>query len=318
MKTATIIAAIAGLLLGTVLVGYFGFAAVGRTLLAVGPLGFLAIVAYHLAGIVVLGFCWYLLEPGAAPLAAFVWGRLLREAGSEVLPLSQLGGYVMGVRAATLLGLAGTAATASTVVDVTLEVLGQLGYAAIGLAILAQLKPDEPLVGWIGIGLAAGLAVLGFVLAQRHGLQIVDRLVLRLARPGIVNAAARLRPIHDEILTIYRRRARLCLAALLHLAAWVASSLEAWIALRLMGADPGFAAVLALESLLSAIRSLAFAVPNAIGVQEGAYLMLGASFGVPPQAALALSILKRARDLAIGVPALLVWQLVESRRLLRP
>ncbi len=32
--------------------------------------------------------------------------------------------------------------------------------------------------------------------------------------------------------------------------------------------------------------------------------------------ALALSLLKRARDLVIGVPALLAWQIVESRRLL--
>ena len=96
-----------------------------------------------------------------------------------------------------------------------------------------------------------------------------------------------------------------------------ASSVEAWIALRLMGADPGFATVLALESLLAAIRSVAFAVPNAVGVQEGAYLLLGGGFGLPPEIALALSLLKRARDLAIGVPALLAWQLVESRRLLR-
>jgi hypothetical protein len=44
--------------------------------------------------------------------------------------------------------------------------------------------------------------------------------------------------------------------------------------------------------------------------------MLGAVFGLTPETALALSLLKRARDLAIGVPALLVWQVLESGRLL--
>jgi hypothetical protein len=44
--------------------------------------------------------------------------------------------------------------------------------------------------------------------------------------------------------------------------------------------------------------------------------MLGAAFGLTPETALALSLLKRARDLAIGVPALLVWQMLESGRLL--
>jgi putative membrane protein len=312
MKTVTIGIAIVGILVGTLLVGYFGFAAVGRALLAVGSVGFLAIVAYHLAGVALLGFCWYLLAPGAAPLRAFVWGRLLRDAGSEVLPVSQLGGYVVGARAASLLGLAGTVAAATTIVDVTLEVIGQLGYAAIGLVVLARLRPGDPLIAWIGAGIASGLVViLAFILVQRRGVATVERVVLRLAKRRIDAA------LQDALHAIYRRPALLCLAAILHLAYWIASSVEAWIALRLMGADPGFATVLALESLLSAIRSVAFAVPNAVGVQEGAYLLLGGGFGLPPEIALALSLLKRARDLTIGVPALLAWQLVESRRLLR-
>jgi uncharacterized membrane protein YbhN (UPF0104 family) len=101
----------------------------------------------------------------------------------------------------------------------------------------------------------------------------------------------------------------------LHLACWIASTLEAWVALRLAGASLSFATVLVIESLLYAARSIAFAVPNAVGVQEGAYILLGASFGLTPETALALSLLKRARDLTIGVPALVVWQLLESGRL---
>ena len=43
----------------------------------------------------------------------------------------------------------------------------------------------------------------------------------------------------------------------------------------------------------------------------------GPLFGLPVEAALALSLLKRARDIAVGVPMLLSWQLAESRRRLR-
>ncbi len=77
----------------------------------------------------------------------------------------------------------------------------------------------------------------------------------------------------------------------------------------------GFGAVLVIESLLYAVRSLAFAIPNAVGVQEAAYIILGESFGLTPEMALALSLLKRARDLAIGVPVLAAWQLLETGRL---
>jgi uncharacterized membrane protein YbhN (UPF0104 family) len=69
---------------------------------------------------------------------------------------------------------------------------------------------------------------------------------------------------------------------------------------------------------MCAVRSVAFAVPGALGVQEGAYVVIGLLFGLSPQDALALSLLKRARDLVIGAPALVIWQVMEGRRLLRP
>jgi len=52
-------------------------------------------------------------------------------------------------------------------------------------------------------------------------------------------------------------------------------------------------------------------------VQEAAYALAGPLFGLPPESALALSLAKRARDLAIGVPTLLAWQLGEARQLAR-
>jgi hypothetical protein len=103
----------------------------------------------------------------------------------------------------------------------------------------------------------------------------------------------------------------------LHLACWIASAVEAWLALKLAGEPLSFGAVLVLESMLYAVRTSAFIVPNAVGVQEGAYILLGATFGLTPEMALALSLLKRARDIAIGIPTLAAWQALESGRLWR-
>src|SRR5437870_4949369 len=99
MKTIAIIGLVSGLVLGTALVSYFGFAAVGNAMLAIGWLGFLLILVLHLGIIALLGLCWQLLAPPDAPARPFLWGRLIRDSGSEVLPLSQLGGIVMGMRA---------------------------------------------------------------------------------------------------------------------------------------------------------------------------------------------------------------------------
>ncbi len=116
---------------------------------------------------------------------------------------------------------------------------------------------------------------------------------------------------------IYRRPGGLWLCFGLHLVCWIASTFEAWFALRLAGEPLPFTTVLVLESMLYAVQTSAFAVPNAVGVQEGAYILLGATFGLTPEMALALSLLKRARDIAIGLPTLGIWQALEGGRLWR-
>jgi putative membrane protein len=235
-----------------------------------------------------------------------------------LLPLSQIGGYVLGARAVTLTGVDGTTATASTIVDVTLELFGQLAYTTLGLACLIYVKPDAAIATPVAIGLAAAaLLAAGFLVVQRRGFDLLDRFARMLGRGWADKTAAGAAALHAALTAIYRRRGCVSSSFGLHLACWIASTLEAWVALRFAGAPLGFATVLVIESLLYAARSIAFAVPNAVGVQEGAYILLGAGFGLTPETALALSLLKRARDLTIGVPALVAWQFLESGRLWR-
>ena len=102
----------------------------------------------------------------------------------------------------------------------------------------------------------------------------------------------------------------------LHFAAWIANAIVAWIGFRLIGTRVDLAAVVAIESLVYAARSAAALVPNALGVQEAAYALLAPLFGIGTEFALAVSVLKRARDIAIGVPVLLIWQAREGRHAL--
>jgi uncharacterized membrane protein YbhN (UPF0104 family) len=123
--------------------------------------------------------------------------------------------------------------------------------------------------------------------------------------------------VHAALAETYQRSTGLWGGFVLHLACWMLSAVEVWIALRLAGAPLGFPTVVVIESLLYAIRTVAFAIPNAVGVQEGAYILIGAAFGLTPEMALAISLLKRARDLVIGLPALGTWQVAEGGRLWR-
>lgn len=317
MRGITIIGALVGLGTIAILVGYFGAGMVLRSLIAIGWRGFAAICFIHLAVIAVEGVAWRLLVPGSR-FWVFVWGRLIRDAGSEVLPVSQMGGCVLGARALILAGIPGATAAASTLVDLTLEFLAKLAYMMLGLVLLLDLRADTPLALPVAVGLTAtGLFSVGFVFVQRHGFVFFDRFTRRLGRGWAERTAAGAAAVQTVLAEIYRRRAGLGGGFLLHLVCWISSAVEVWLALRLAGAPLSFLTVLVIESLLYAVRTVAFAIPNAVGVQEGAYVLIGANFGLTPEMALAISLLKRARDLVIGLPALGVWQAVEGGRLWR-
>ena len=317
MKLLPLFGALVGLTTIAILVAHFGPGAITRALLTIGWTGFATICLIHLALIAVMGIAWATLLPGTTRWV-LIWGRLVRDSGSEVLPLSQVGGYLLGARAVSLAGISGAAATASTIIDVTLELLGQLVYTALALCCLLWLRPGAAFAVPVAAGLgAAGLIAAAFVAVQRRGFALFERFAGALGHGWAEKTAQGAAALHSALTGIYRNRAGVLLSLLLHFACWVASTIEPWLALRFAGVPLGFAAVLAIEGLLYAARSVAFAVPNAVGVQEGAYILLGAGFGMTPETALALSLLKRARDLTIGLPTLAAWQLAEGSQLWR-
>ncbi|MBV9828212.1 MAG: flippase-like domain-containing protein [Alphaproteobacteria bacterium] len=317
MKSLPLAIAVFGVAVMVALVAYFGAGAVVGSLLAIGVPGFAAICVIHLGLTAVMGLAWWSLLPGAPP-GWVMWARLVRDSGAEALPLSQVGGYVLGGRAVSLGGVSGTRAAASTIVDVTLEFMAQLAYTALGLAWLVRLQPETEVAVPVLIGLGvAVMAAIAFVVAQRRGLNYIDRIARILGEGWVEKTAAGAAALHAALADIYARRGGLWASFCLHLICWIASAIEIWLALHLAGQPLSFGAVLAIESLLYAIRTAAFVVPQAVGVQEGAYILLGAGFGLTPEMSLALSLLKRARDLTIGLPAIGVWQFIESGRVWR-
>lgn len=314
MKVLAVAILLAGIALAVWLVLHVGAPEIGAALRAAGWTGLCAIAGFHLIATVLMGLAWSLFyRPGRVWL--FVWARFVRDGGSEVLPLSQVGGYVLGARALIIHGVERAIAAASTVVDVTAEVCAQILYTAIGLALTLWLRPQAELAVPVALGLGVSLLVIpAFIAVQRSGSSLLVRATARIARDWLDSLIARAGAVQTEIRRIHASPRAMIGSTLLHLVAWVATGIEAWLALRLMGVKLGVAPALAIESLLYAIRSVAFIVPNAIGVQEGAYIMLGGVFGLPPDFALGLSLLKRGRDLLLGIPALLVWQFVESRK----
>ncbi len=318
-KIGAAVALLAGLALTVAMVLYVGVGSLRKAVETVGWGGFLIFGGYSLIVFVPLGLAWWVVAPGE-PLGRgglFVWGRVVREAASDVLPFSQVGGLVVGVRAVGRAGVGEALAVASQIVDLTTEMAAQLFYTLFGVAMLiatlAHATGAKTLIWTAVLALAVGAAMLGlFVALQGRGVDLAGLLISRWLKDTRERANA----VRAALRAIYALPLRLAGGFLLHGAAWIASGIGSWLALRFMGAELPLWEVLTLESLMSAVRSVAFMTPGALGFQEGAYVLVAPLFGLTAESALALSLLKRAKDLAIGVPALLIWQASEGRRLL--
>jgi uncharacterized membrane protein YbhN (UPF0104 family) len=95
---------------------------------------------------------------------------------------------------------------------------------------------------------------------------------------------------------------------------WLIASGEIWFSLWALGFKSSFTTAVILESAALVVRGATFLVPGAMGVQEGGYILLGNLLGIPGEIAFALSLVRRMRELALGIPALISWQLLEATR----
>jgi putative membrane protein len=318
VKRWAILAAIVGLAGATVVVALVGWPAIVQSLARIGWRGLAVLIAYAALPFSLLGLAWSSLDPPWRPRRwlTFIAARMARDASGELLPFSQVGGLVVGARAAAIQGLAATWATATVVVDVLNELLAQLGFTIIGVVLLIGRlagKPGEASeigAAVAGLGVTA-VSTSALVILQRRGLGIITGFLARIA-PG---AAAAAKETAVLIEGLHRRPGRLALAVCLHLLAWASSAFGVWLALDVAGVRISPLAVIGLEALVLAARSAMFIAPMGIGVQEASYAILGPLFGLSPDIAVALSLIKRARDLIIGAPVLLIWQIFEGRRM---
>jgi putative membrane protein len=293
----------------------FDLGAVTAALERTGWGGFAIIVLAGLAAEVVLALGLYPLLTETPPLSVIVAARQLRDSTGDVLPITQLGGVAFGARALVLAGMKAIPATAGVTADLTTETFAQGLYVLVGvLASLSLLHADAHLSPYVGAMLGGALFLsagsIGFAIVQMAGGRWIDRLTARLLPRAPVGDRA----FHDAIHAIYRRRGRVALSILLQFAGWVASGLWLWVMLAVMGYPDAPWAAIAIQALVEGLRSATVFVPVALGVQEIGYAMLAPVFGFSPEIGLAMSLLRRARDVVVAVPVLLAWQVIEGRR----
>jgi putative membrane protein len=313
MTRAATWALTAGVLLFIGVLASQGLPAIVETLSLAGW-GLLLVALFHLLPLALDAVAIRVLFIGYGSMRDALLARWAGESANSLMPAGQIGGPVLMARHLAQRGFGVEQAAAVITVSTTLQTIAQIAFALLGVALLGAHASISQHTVRASVLIASGLLALqvgGFYWIQRRGL--FSKLMRAAARfagkrdwsQWMTQAAA----IDDAVQLTYGRARPVAASFLLSLIGWLVGTGEVYLILLLIHHPVGWLDALLLESLGQAIRGAAFAIPGALGVQEGGYLLLAPLAGLPPDAALALSLAKRARELILGLPGLLYLQL---------
>ena len=263
------------------------------------------------------GCAWRnLIEAPRPSCWSFFHTRWVRASFATLVPVGGAGTALIAVRLAMRAGLSLDIAVASLMLDATIEMISQIIFMALGLALLLAAAPQLQVVEWaLATLLLAVLADAAFIAVQRSGgMKLIEFVIAKLASrwPRFLPLAeARL---HDRLMRLHRHRRAASVSGLMHFGAWMLGAAEIWLILFAFGQPVSLAKCVIVESLAMAGRSAGFFVPGALGTQEIALLLVGKLVGLPPETTILIAIVKRLRDVLVGLPGLVVWVGAEGFR----
>src|SRR5262249_48876232 len=175
-------------------------------------------------------------------------------------------------------------ACAAVVLDRTGITIAQVLFLALGLGVAAA-RPEvsRDLLG-------AGCALLGVQIVAVGGfvaVQVAGGFGWTVRGRGRL-CASRARPRRQALLGLDRilasshpARPRALLACIgVHLLGWVVGSLEVYLVLRWLNVEGSIEQALVIDALGTGVKFLGFAIPGALGVLEGGFMLAFAAVGL--------------------------------------
>lgn len=313
MILTTAVSLLVGLAIAAALIATNDPAAILRLLLDTGW-WMAAVLVLNIAQIFASGLGWGPLieDPRRPGVLGLAWLRWIRVSANALLPIVQAMGELIRAQLLVRHGVAKVRVIASLAIDLGTEMASQIVFSLLGLAVLLMIPHTmgSSTTLWAVVGTALGAGITGvFIAAQRWGLfRVVETMLPKLAARAGWTSLGELSGLHDTVIRLYGQPGRLWRSGLWHFASWLIGVLETWAAMRAVGIEAGLAEALVIESLGQAVRSAGFFIPGAIGVQEGGYVLICGLFGIPPDRAIALVLVRRIRDIILGLPGVISWR----------
>lgn len=285
---------------------------VWRHLLQLGWQGFAVVLLVYLACALAQVGAWLFTLPGVPPRPAWfyrlwkVW--MVGFAMEATTPLAGFGGEpAKAMLLKRHYGIRYREATASIVLARTTDMTGQIVFICIGFALMFR---DDSLALAYRLTAGSGLAVMVLFVALFFGAQqqrTFGRIRRWLERGWFggrrlsARAMAVLESLHDideRLLAYYAaERGRLAASIACAFGDWLIGAFAIYYALAYLDHPVSVANAIVIEAFLVLVRSTLFFVPADLGTQEGALVLITGGVTGSPELGLALSAIRRARDI---------------------
>jgi len=292
------------LLLGAV-VAEIDLAEVGVQVAKVGY-GILVLVGIYFVAFAIDSFSWQMTIRGI-PLnglwAHRIWKlRMVGESFNSVIPAGGMGGEpVKAAMLKTHYGINLRDGAASLILAKTINMIALVIFLIGGFVLMIEGHALPRLYEYIaGAGLLAlAVGVFLFFVIQRLSITSLTGTWLSQWRIGwrIESVLHHIHDMDERLVEFYTQtRGRFAGALFLALANWMLGVVEIYYALVFLGNSVTWAEAWVIEAVAQMVRTGAFFIPAAIGVQEGAFLLVcGAITGSAP-IGVAVSVIRRIRE----------------------
>ncbi len=298
------------LAVGVVVLGFVlaetDLAEVGALLASVG-FWIVVLVAIYFVAFAIDSVTWQMTIQSVPlnPLWAYrVWKlRMVGESFNVVIPAGGMGGEpVKAVMLKTHYGVDYREGTASLILAKTINMIALVIFLIGGFVLMTRAEALPQAYEYMaGVGLLAfGLGVFLFFIIQRLSITSLTGTWISRWRFGqrVEDILDHIHDMDDRLVHFYTEdRGRFAGALVLALVNWLLGVVEIYYTLVFLDNPITWAEAWIIEAVAQMVRTGAFFIPAAIGVQEGAFLLVCGAITGSPSVGLAVSVVRRIREI---------------------
>ena len=248
--------------------------------------------------------------------------RLAGEAVNGVTPFVDIGGEFLKVAlAAKRFGLEKRVVIPTVVIERVALLASEVVFWFLGLAAALTFVPEvrHARAAWIAAAAVSAPVVLALYWITRKG--FFASFYVNVVKRWVKTEESLTRDLEGKIQDVDARISQFCTKEpgrnvatfVLHFVGWVAGGIETWLMFRITGVELTVWEGIMIEALFQLLKTASFFIPGNLGAQEAGLAYFGSWFGYAGPVGVAVSLLKRLRQLVWTLAGFAIWSWMAHR-----